>query len=81
MTVGKVDILVSIGGLIYELESTANKTGATIYNICHRNAGWAIQWHEKERQRDNPDWRKGLTIYRYYSTLLEMISGELLRLG
>lgn len=77
----QVDILVSVGGLIDELISTANKKGITIYNICFRNAGWAIQWYEAERQGENPEWKTGLVIYRYYSTLEDCVNGEFIRIG
>ena len=81
MASANLDILVSIGGLVYELETAANKNGATIYNICHRNAGWAIQWHEEKKQGDSDNWKDGLVIYRYYNTLAEMVKGEFVRLG
>lgn len=81
MASANLDILVSVGGLVYELESAANKNGATIYNICHRNAGWAIQWHEEKKQGDSDNWKDGLVIYRYYETLEAMVKGEFLRRG
>ena len=81
MASANLDILVSVGGLVYELESAANKNGATIYNICHRNAGWAIQWHEEKKQGNSDNWKDGLVIYRYYNTLEEMVKGEFVRLG
>ena len=81
MASANLDILVSVGGLVYELESAANKNGATIYNICHRNAGWAIQWHEQKKQGESENWKDGLVIYRYYETLEAMVKGEFLRLG
>lgn len=76
-----IDILISVGGMIDELESLGNIKGSTIYNICHRNAGWAIQWHELPRQGKDEDWHKGLVIYRYYPTLSECVNGEFVRLG
>ena len=81
MASANLDILVSVGGLVYELESAANKNGATIYYICHRNAGWAIQWHEQKKQGESENWKDGLVIYRYYETLEAMVKGEFLRLG
>jgi len=75
------DIVITPGGLIDELEATANKTGATLYNICHRNAGWAIQWHEAARcSSASDDWREGLVIYQYYPTLFEAVLAELARI-
>lgn len=84
-----LDILVSVGGLIYELESAAAKHGATIYNICHNRIdadyflhdGWAIEWHEEKRQGNIINFERGLVIYQYYNTLEEMVKGELERLG
>ena len=67
--------------LISKLEETANKNGATIYNICHRNAGWAIQWHEKNKQGDSDNWKDGLIIYKYYPSFTEAIEAEIKRLG
>ena len=81
MASANLDILVSVGGLVYKLESAANKNGATIYNICHRNAGWAIQWHEQKKQGESDNWKDGLVIHRYYETLEAMVKGEFLRLG
>ena len=77
----EIDIVVITGGLINELESAANKNGATIYNICHRNAGWAIQWHEEKKQGASQNWKDGLIIYRYHPTLIEAIKAEFIRLG
>ena len=67
---------------IDKLEEMANEDGVTIYNICHRNAGWGIQWHEPTRSPSDkaPDWHKGLVIYRYYPTLFEAVQAELERL-
>lgn len=84
-----LDILVCVGGLIYELESAAAKHGATIYNICHNridadfiiHEGWAIEWHEEKRQGNIINFERGLVIYQYYNTLEEMVKGELERLG
>jgi hypothetical protein len=81
MASANLDILVSVGGLVYELESAANINGSTIYNICHRNAGWAIQWHETERQGESKNYSDGLVIYKYYPTLEAMCKGEFQRLG
>lgn len=69
------------GLLIYKIEFMANEKGATIYNICHRNAGWAIQWHENGKQGESPDFRDGLIIYKYYETLEKMAKGEFERLN
>ena len=77
----KIDIFITIGGLVYELETEANKSGESIYNICRRKAGWAIQWYDEKRQGDSDKWKDGLIIYRYYDTLEEMVKGELERLG
>jgi len=76
-----LDIFISVGGLIYELELAANKHGATIYNICHRDNGWAIEWHEEKRQGNVINNERGLVIYQYYNTLEEMVKGEFERLG
>lgn len=76
-----VDIIITPGGLIEELESAANETGATIYNICHRNAGWAIQWHELSRQGNSDEWKDGLVIYRYYKSLFEAVREEFSRVA
>jgi len=76
-----VDIVISEGGLVFELESLANKQGATIYNICHRSAGWAIQWHEAKRQNESKVWEDGLVVYEYYNKLSECIIEEIKRLN
>ena len=65
------DVVVMTGGLIDDLETAANKMGATIYNICQRNAGWGIQFH---------DWKTGLIMHCYYPTLYEAVRGELSRI-
>ena len=73
-----IDVLIS---LIEKLEEMANENGAIIYNICHRNAGWGIQWHESYRcSSASDDWRKGLVVYKYYPTLFEAVQAELERL-
>lgn len=66
-------------GLLGELETAGNKVEATIYNICHRNAGWAIQWHDRIRQGESDYLKDGLFIDRYYPTLPEAMQGELAR--
>ncbi len=66
---------------IEKLESIANEKVATIYNICHRNAGWAVQWHEEKRQGLSENWKDGLVIYRYYPSLKEAIKAETERLS
>ena len=84
-----LDIFISVGGLIYELELAANKHGATIYNICHNridaeyflHKGWAVEWHEEKRQGNVINNERGLVIYQYYDTLEEMVKGEFERLG
>src|SRR3990167_3331076 len=81
MPTQEIDIMVSAGGLLDELESAGNKVGATIYNICHRNAGWAIQWHESKKQGESDNWKDGLIIHRYYPKLIEAIQAEFIRIG
>lgn len=65
--------------LLGELEAAGNKVGMTIYNICHRNAGIAIQWYDKAKQGRSNNWKDGLFVDRYYPTLKEAIEGELIR--
>jgi hypothetical protein len=64
-----------------DLEELANKSFKTIYNICHRNAGWGIQWHEAGRQGTSSDFKDGLVIYQYYPSIPDMISAEYIRLN
>lgn len=66
--------------LIKKLEEIANSQGMTIYNICHRNAGWAVQFHDKKKQKESKDFREGLTIHKYYATFGIAIKEELERL-
>ena len=66
---------------IEKLESIANEKGATIYNICHRNAGWAVQWYEEKKQGDSDNWKDGLIIYKYYPSFAEAIKAEIKRLS
>lgn len=69
---------------LLELEQLANRHGATIYDICHRNAGWGICWHESTRPLNSLDddaWRQQLVTYRYYETPTEMVEAEFERLS
>lgn len=73
---------------IEKLDALAGEQGATIYNICHRNAGWGVQWYEGANEQASgkpgsrvPDhWRRDLVVYTYYPTIAEMIAGETERL-
>lgn len=62
---------------IEKLDALAQERGITIYNICHRNAGWGVQWLEIE----GPNWKNGLVVYNYYPTIAEMIAVETARLS
>jgi hypothetical protein len=50
-----------------------------VYNIHFANGGVAFQFYIGESQ-DDPDWRKDLTIYKYYPTIADAIDGEYERL-
>ncbi len=65
---------------IEELERVANIEGATIYNICHRNVGWGIQWHEMNKQQGEA-WETGLVVYSYHETFEKMLEFESERLS
>lgn len=73
---------------IEELEAFADKQrgGIKIYSIFRRNAGWAIQWYEPERQQKElpgtgeESFHYGLVVYQYYPTFDEMVAEEFKRL-
>jgi hypothetical protein len=66
---------------ILQLEEMANEIQCTIYDIIHRNAGWAIRWHDdrNKKSKESNDPREGLIIFRYYDTPSEMIFAEIER--
>lgn len=41
-------------GVFAEVMALGKSMGQTLYNVCHRNAGWAIQWHDKSRVKTPP---------------------------
>jgi hypothetical protein len=46
-----------------------------LYNICYRNAGWAVMFYEPEKDL-HCNYKEGLVVYAYYSTLAEAVQAE-----
>lgn len=61
---------------------------ARVYNICHRNAGWAFQFYEPpdgvdvdEHPYPHPSDREFLHVYEYHQTFRRAVNAEYARLG
>lgn len=52
--------------------------GQRLYNICFRNAGVACMF--ATAAEDDPGWRKGLTVHRYYPDIEASVNAEIERL-
>lgn len=65
--------------LIEKLRLVAQENNHALYNICLRNAGWAIMWYRRHEGDDFQFNKQKLVVYRYYPTLEEAIQQELLR--